>query len=162
MSKRGSSLAGTEMSRRELFSMAVPKGILPQKGHLTIETLRCTGCTLCAAECMTGALYTEGEGRMRLLFRHELCDSCGACANICPESCIKLEKGPGNSSPLLVFEDEYARCVNCGAVIGSKAMIQRIKEKLEKHDKAILGKLELCSRCKGMRTESAPVNSMQI
>lgn len=155
MNKNGFKLSGTEMSRRDLFSMVVPKGVLPQKGHLTIDASRCTGCTLCAAECTNNALYAEGEDRIKLLFRYELCDSCRLCTDICPESCITLEIGTGETSPVVLFEDEYSRCGNCGIAIGSKAMIQRMKKKLEKHDKAILDKLELCPQCKGMRTDLA-------
>jgi ferredoxin len=155
MNKGYSKLPGMGMSRRDLFNMVVPKGVLPQKGHLTIDVSRCTGCALCAAECTANALYVEGEDRIRLLFRHEMCDSCRLCLDICPEACLTLEKGPGEASPVVLFEDEFTRCGNCGAVIGSKAMIQRMKEKLEKYDKAILDKLELCPQCKGMRTNSA-------
>ena len=137
MNRHGFKLPGAEISRRDLFSMVVPKGVLPQKTHLTIDGSKCTGCTLCAAECTTSALYAEGEDRIRLLFRHELCDSCRLCSDICPEACITLEAGPGSASPVVLFEDEFARCGNCGAVIGSKAMIQQMKKKLVKRKSAI-------------------------
>ncbi len=140
----------TKINRRELLSMAIPRGVIPLRGHLVIEKSRCTGCTLCAQECSTGALRADGVDAVRLLFHQELCDLCGQCVEICPESCLTLKKGWSEKNEAILFADEIARCERCGVMIGAKSLIAKIKEQLQYRDKVIIDKLSLCSECKGI------------
>jgi len=137
-----------EFSRRELLHMAVPKGIFPNKRRLLINKMECTGCALCAQECVTGALAVEGDESINLVFDYQKCDSCGTCIEICPEKCMKLESGKYESSPVTLFEDEFARCTKCGVVIGSKSMLKKLLAKFNVENKNISANLYRCPACK--------------
>lgn len=134
-----------EITRRDLFKAAIPRHIFPTRGSLVVDKTKCTVCTLCAQECVSGALVVEGEGALNLVFREEKCDSCGQCVKICPENCLKLDKGTGNDEPLVLLDDEFARCTRCGKIIGPKVMINKIGQKLGKTDQTTLW---LCPECK--------------
>jgi ferredoxin len=123
-------------------------------GSLELDSSRCTGCGLCAVDCPTGALTLDSaEGQeYRLLFRHDSCIACGRCVEICPEKCLRLERilelsAMGGEADVL-FEDEVARCRECGRVIGTKAMIDSLQSRLEGMDSVVLSQLELCTICK--------------
>jgi formate hydrogenlyase subunit 6/NADH:ubiquinone oxidoreductase subunit I len=150
----GKSILDREYSRRELFKIAVPRGVLPAKGHLTLDRSKCSACVLCAGECPSGALTAEGEESLSLVFRQEKCDSCGLCVKVCPEDCLKLESGAGEATPVVLYEDEFARCRNCGVVIGSRALIERVRAKLGKSDAMIVHQLRLCPFCKGKKEQT--------
>ena len=121
-------------------------------GRLELDNSQCTGCSLCATECPTGALTTtsDDEGVYQLLFRHDLCVACARCVGICPEQCLGLERilelDNLNSSKVL-FEDSIARCRECGDIIGPRAMIDRLEAKLLAGE-SVTSQLRLCNRCK--------------
>lgn len=138
-----------EYSRRELLQMVVPKAIFPNKGRLTIDKEKCSGCALCAQECLTGALTVEGDESISLVFHAQKCDFCGECIEICPEKCLYIETGKNTLSPEILFEDEFARCTKCGVVIGSKAMIGKIESKFESSNQKTIANLYRCPACKG-------------
>jgi ferredoxin len=144
----GQSMSERQITRRELFRMVVPRGVFPTKGDLVLDPIKCTACALCAQECPTGALTVDGTESVSFVFCEDLCDSCGLCIKICPEQCLKLERGTGKSGTVVLLEDEFARCTNCGAVIGSRAMIRQISSKLSKTDFTITSELQLCPECK--------------
>jgi ferredoxin len=140
-----------EYTRRELLEMAIPKGIIRQKGHLVLDKTKCSSCVLCAGECPTGALKAEGEESVSLVFSNEKCDSCALCVKICPEKCLELKPGEGGKSPEILMEDDFARCKNCGVVIGSRVMLARVSDKLRNSDPLLVHKLQLCPFCKGKK-----------
>jgi len=163
-----------EYSRRELLQMAVPKGIFPSEEKLILNKTECSGCAICAQECLTGALTVEGEKSISLVFRYQQecltgaltvegeksislvfryqkCDACGECVEICPEKCLKLESGKNESPQVILFEDEYAHCTKCGVVIGSKSMIKNIQSKFVNSGQTIMENLSRCPACKGKK-----------
>ncbi len=138
-----------EVTRREMLRMVVPSGVFPSKGHLILDRIQCSACALCAQECLTGALTVDGTESVSLTFQDDLCDSCGLCLDICPEKCLKLESGNGKAGTVILFSDDFARCQECGAVIGSRAMVERVRSKLGVADSTIVAKQQLCPECKG-------------
>ena len=137
-----------EISRRELLKMAVPFG------KVELDSSKCTGCGLCALDCPTEAIYIsagEEAETFRLLFKNHACTACGKCIEVCPEQCLRLERGLEvdkiGSPAKVLFEDEIARCSECGSPIGPWSMINNIKRKVLANGQ-VLPHLELCPGCK--------------
>jgi ferredoxin len=133
-----------EISRREFLERLSPFG------RVELDSSKCTGCGLCALECLTGALTissSEETDAFQLLFRHDRCVACSFCVEICPEKCLRMErvlKPDKMDSQSVLFEDKIIRCSECGSPIGPRAMIDGIKGKLA--DKGQV--TELCPTCK--------------
>ncbi len=145
---KGGFTAG-KISRRELLTRFVPFG------KLELDSSRCTGCSLCTIECPTEALIAspgEEPDTYRLLFRQGSCFACGRCVEVCPEQCLRLEHvlepDSMNSPATVLFEDKVAKCRECGSIIGSRAMIDRLQVKVMAKGKPIAAQFELCSMCK--------------
>ena len=51
----------------------------------------CVGCTLCAKNCPTSAIY--GESKKMFIIQPQLCIDCGICGNVCPVTCITDQLG---------------------------------------------------------------------
>jgi len=124
-------------------------------GKLKLDGAQCTGCCLCARDCPTPALTTsasEGADGYQLLFRHDRCVACGRCIEVCPEQCLYLERilelDKIDSPAVVLFEDVMARCRQCGDIIGSRAMINRLQVKLLAMGDSLTSQLELCPMCK--------------
>lgn len=47
----------------------------------------CNGCGKCIERCGYGAIHMEGA---RATVKHERCVTCGYCAGVCPDFCIKV------------------------------------------------------------------------
>ncbi len=138
-----------EISRRDLLKLALPLG------KVTIDSAKCTGCGLCARDCPTRALAFSDSvesDSYQLLFKHNLCIACGQCLEICPEQCLSLERTLEldrlNSPRVVLFEDEIARCRECGNPVGSRTMIKRLQAKLLTGEGSLAPHFELCPECK--------------
>ena len=122
-------------------------------GKLELSSSKCTMCGLCTLECPTGALSLPSEeaGTCRLLFRQESCIGCGRCVNSCPEKCLKLQNVLEleclHKMPEVLFQDEIARCRECGAPIAFQSMLAGIKEKLSGSGRDAFY-LSLCPKCR--------------
>ena len=132
---------GQEMSRREMLEKLSPLG------RVELDTAKCTGCGLCAGACPSGALAVSvGEaGGFRLLFKYGVCVACGQCVEICPEKALRLERTlePEKiGSESVMFEDEIIRCSGCGAPVGPRRMVEKIRARV------VTTRSELCIACK--------------
>ena len=60
-----------------------------------VDKGRCTGCTICLAECPVGSISMEGE---KAEINMQTCIRCGLCHEVCPEEAIRhdSEKVPEN------------------------------------------------------------------
>lgn len=139
---------GKEISRRELLKMAMPFGTVEMAGT------GCTGCGLCALDCPTEALFissNEETETFQLLFKNYACISCRKCIDVCPEQCLRLERGLETDSigspAAVLFEDELCRCSECGSPIGPRPMINSVRAKLLAAGQPA-PQLELCSECR--------------
>ncbi|OPY92506.1 MAG: ferredoxin [Syntrophaceae bacterium PtaU1.Bin231] len=97
----------------------------------------CTLCMACASACPAGALSAAGDAP-RLLFRESLCHQCGLCREACPEKSIRLVprillNPDAAEAPAVLCRTEPTRCVECGLIFGSQAMVERMQEKLAGH-----------------------------
>jgi len=143
-----------EISRRELFKLALPRYEVEPFGKLELNGSQCTGCGLCALDCPSEALTvsTSKESSYQLLFRQDLCDACGKCIEICPEKCLRLKRIPVvenmDAPPVVLFEDKTVRCRECGDVIGSMAMIDRLRARLSDREDFLAAQFGLCPSCK--------------
>ena len=138
-----------EISRRELLRRLSPLG------KVELDSSKCTGCGLCALDCLSGALTVSSSVEAevyQLLFKHNLCVACGQCVEICPEQCLHLERtlelDELNGPATVLFEDKIIRCSECGSPVGSRAMINSIKAKLSATGQFPLSQPELCPECK--------------
>ena len=119
----------TPASRRQLLAalaslMIEHVGELPAAcaslGAVQVESELCSGCTLCARFCPTGALqFEQTEERFVLSFQPAACIDCGICIAACPEDAI--QKGTSVALAALVRDDairlaagDLAPCAVCG------------------------------------------------
>lgn len=114
-----------------LGAAAVPEELVARCPAVpTVDGQRCSGCTLCARFCPTGALSVHpGEARaarseavpFELHLVASQCISCGICAVACPEQAVRLDRPvcagdlvePG-STP--VHRGTLVPCGACGAL----------------------------------------------
>ncbi len=122
-------------------------------GRVEVDVTKCTGCGLCARECPSGALVASNDADVfRLVFHYGECLTCGACTRICPEKALRVERRletAGLGSQAVLFEDELVKCSECGAPVGPKSMVEKMRSKV----KAV--RSELCIACKSRRPGTA-------
>ncbi|MHB8808634.1 MAG: 4Fe-4S binding protein [Desulfobulbaceae bacterium] len=106
-------------------------------GAVAIDAKSCTLCMACAGACPSGALAASGDVP-RLTLKESRCHQCGLCVAACPEDAVRLLPRllcdvDAADTPVVLREAEPFKCVECGAVFASLAMIERMQEKLSSH-----------------------------
>ncbi len=93
----------------------------------------CVGCTLCAKNCPTGAIY--GENKKLFVIQPELCIDCSICANVCPVACITDQVGntpPKQKVPekpkAVILEEGCTGCEACMQVCPVEAIYKPTEE----------------------------------
>ncbi|UWQ21477.1 4Fe-4S binding protein [Jannaschia sp. W003] len=124
-------------------------------GAVLVDTKACTLCLACVSLCPSGALG-DNPDRPQLRFQEDACLQCGICATVCPEDAIALEPrmdlAPAAFEQRILYEEEPAACVECGALFGVASTIERVAAKLEGHpmfagtDKA--RQIRMCDDCR--------------
>lgn len=65
--------------------------------------------------CPAGAITTQpGQGGLALLLDARRCVGCGACARLCPEAVITLERGVALPEPVQLITVADRACSRCG------------------------------------------------
>ena len=124
----------------------------------TVEADRdaCTLCMACVSVCPASALQAGG-GEPRLSFIEMNCVQCGLCERACPESCITrtpryLFDSEARRRPRTLNEDQPFRCVSCGKVFGTTAVVVRMQQRLAGHSMfqapGALARLQMCEDCR--------------
>mgnify|MGYP003589136518 CR=1 FL=1 len=125
-------------------------------GAVTVDSAACTLCMACAAACPSDALLAGGD-LPRLQFVEARCHQCGLCEESCPEGAIRLLprmlcNHRAAEMPAVLHEVEPFRCVECGAPFATRAMIDRMRDKLTGHwmytDERQLRRLQMCGTCR--------------
>ena len=150
------------LQRRDMLSMAIKLSTEPVAVEGLLYEVKvdenCTLCEVCAAKCPTGALSMKsGRGLRQLVFRQDLCIGCGFCLQACPESAMsistaQIDPSEEISTPKTLRSDELARCIECGAPLGPKSLIEvvyrRLTEKgMDRAAEAVL----LCQDCRARK-----------
>jgi ferredoxin len=124
-------------------------------GILDIDQTRCTGCSICAQSCPTGAISTQisdDSSNLKLTVRHDKCGACGLCVNLCPEKCISLKKALDfarlSDVEETIFESAYAYCRNCNSPYAPKSMIDILKFRLDNAGLSSSEWSEYCPLCR--------------
>jgi ferredoxin len=135
------------------------KGILADEcvpfGSVNIDQSHCTGCSVCAQSCPTGAISTQisdDSSNLKLNFQHNKCIACGICISICPEKCIRSRKvldfAKLSDLKETIFENDFVICHNCSKPYATKSMIAILKHKLEKAGVFSTEWTEYCPSCR--------------
>lgn len=126
-------------------------------GSVEIRAEACTACGMCARSCPTEALtFGEGEEGVTLNFDASRCVACSQCLPKCPEMergaitlhrMVDLERL--DQGRTLLYGEETARCVVCGAAIAPLKMVKRVEELLGTDYAAMMPLLtQYCMDCR--------------
>ena len=125
-------------------------------GKVDADRDACTLCMACVSVCPASALQAGGD-EPRLSFIEMNCVQCGLCERACPESCITrarryLFDREARRRPRTLNEDQPFRCVSCGKVFGTTAVVMRMQQRLAGHSMfqtpGALARLQMCEDCR--------------
>jgi ferredoxin len=125
-------------------------------GAIEVDTALCTLCMACVAVCPAKALYA-GDGRPALRFIEDNCVQCGLCHTACPEDAIRLlpridYDGERRRRLRTLHEEEPFCCIRCGKPFATRAVVQRLTERLAQHwmfrDERARRRIRMCQDCK--------------
>ena len=125
-------------------------------GQVVADREACTLCMACVSVCPASALQAGGD-EPRLSFIEANCVQCGLCERACPESCITrsqryLFDRESRRRPSILNEDQPFRCVSCGKVFGTTAVVTRMMQRLASHSMfqapGALDRLRMCEDCR--------------
>ncbi len=135
-------------------AVALPAGA--PLGRVRVDEAACTLCMACVAVCPPAALVA-GDTQPQLGFFESQCVQCGLCASACPEDAIEPEPrlltDAGNRRARRVLhEEEPFACIACGKLMGTRSMLDSLREKLAGHrmfaTPAGQRRLEMCADCR--------------
>jgi len=127
-------------------------------GAIDIDTGRCTLCMACVAVCPSKALYA-GDERPALQFIEANCVQCGLCHAACPEDAIRLlpridYDGERRRQLRTLHEEEPFCCIRCGKPFATRAVMERMTERLAGHwmfrDEPARLRIRMCQDCKAL------------
>ena len=125
-------------------------------GQIMVDVNTCTLCMGCVSVCPASALEAGGEVP-KLAFIENNCVQCGLCESACPESSITrsqryLFEADTRMRARTMNEDAPFHCRICGKAFASRAMLNRMKDKLKSHwmfqDPEAVARLEMCEDCR--------------
>ena len=126
-------------------------------GLIDISTDTCTGCTMCAQVCPTGALAAaDSRDRVTISFDPAKCSGCAQCIPLCPEldrGAISLQTrvdltalAQGRTT---LIEAGTVRCELCGGPIAPAPMLARITSMFGPEQEAV--RTLITTRCRDCR-----------
>ncbi len=128
-------------------------------GAAQVATDGCTLCLACTMVCPTGA-FRANPDRPELSFLEDACVQCGLCVATCPEKVISLQPrlnfAPEASQALVLKAEAPAGCTRCGKLFGTRASVERVKQKLKASGHWMfssperLAVLEMCEDCRAV------------
>ena len=125
-------------------------------GRVVADREACTLCMACVSVCPASALQAGGD-EPRLSFIEANCVQCGLCERACPETCITraqryLFDREARRRARTLNEDQPFRCVSCGKVFGTTAVVTRMMQRLASHSMfqapGALDRLRMCEDCR--------------
>ncbi len=65
------------------------------KGAIVVDTVKCKGCGVCAANCPTDVIQLAKEVNDKgynyaYMAKPDACIGCASCGLVCPDSCITV------------------------------------------------------------------------
>lgn len=87
----------------KMYPVEKPVFYANTKGHIGIQTDKCTLCTLCAKKCPTYAIEVDRNAKTWKIERAK-CIMCMNCTYACPKKCLTCENQ--YSSPVTTKEAE--------------------------------------------------------
>ncbi len=125
-------------------------------GEIKVNRDTCTLCMACVSVCPSSALEAGGD-TPKLSFIEENCVQCGLCETACPESAInRYQRYVFNHDLRMntrtLNEDSPVHCVVCGTPFATRAILERMKDKLKDHwmfqNPDSVSRLEMCENCR--------------